>query len=414
MRTNHIADGLLTTLLLAVAVSSPAQTVADSLLFEESHALDTAGVNELRLNIDNLDFFRDNEYKGHLTKGYTLPGFRLRPTVSYQPLSRLRLDGGVYMLHYWGANKYPNLNYGGLPVWMGNQTQRGFHLVPFLRVHYAPSASFHLVLGSLYGQCSHRLAEPLYNPEMALSADPETGFQILWSTPWLNLDTWINWESFIYRGDDHQESFTYGLSSRFLPNRPSSPLHVYIPLQIVAQHHGGETNTEAEERSVKTWVNAAVGCGVTFNLANSLLHSVNIELLAAAYRQVAGEELPMDNGVGLHAKVSAQIWRVSLKAAYWHARDFITVLGNPLFGGIGIDEDGYTISRQRMAYATATYGQEIGQGFSLGFHASVYNNFGADAYSVEEGHYREKSAVSIAAGVYMRYNTSFLLKKLRR
>ena len=122
----------------------------------------------------------------------------------------------------------------------------------------------------------------------------------------------------------------------------------------------------------------------------------------------------MDNGVGLHAKVSAQIWRVSLKAAYWHARDFITVLGNPLFGGIGIDEDGYTISRQRMAYATATYGQEIGQGFSLGFHASVYNNFGADAYSLEEGHYREKSAVSIAAGVYMRYNTSFLLKKLRR
>ncbi|MDD7621308.1 MAG: hypothetical protein SPJ79_07860, partial [Prevotella sp.] len=112
MRTNHIADALLTTLLLAVAVSSPAQSVADSLLFEESHALDTAGVNELRLNIDNLDFFRDNEYKGHLTKGYTLPGFRLRPTVSYQPLSRLRLDGGVYMLHYWGANKYPNLNYG--------------------------------------------------------------------------------------------------------------------------------------------------------------------------------------------------------------------------------------------------------------------------------------------------------------
>ena len=62
MRTNHIADALLTTLLLVVAVSSPAQSVADSLLFEESHALDTAGVNELRLNIDNLDFFRDNEY----------------------------------------------------------------------------------------------------------------------------------------------------------------------------------------------------------------------------------------------------------------------------------------------------------------------------------------------------------------
>ena len=86
----------------------------DSLLFENSHRIDSASCCELRLNFDALCFFRDNEYKGSLSKGYTLPGYRLQPTVSYQPLKNLRVEVGVSMLHYWGANKYPNLNYSCL------------------------------------------------------------------------------------------------------------------------------------------------------------------------------------------------------------------------------------------------------------------------------------------------------------
>ena len=54
----------------------------DSLLFENSHRIDSASCGELRLNFDALCFFRDNEYKGYLSKGYTLPGYRLQPTVS--------------------------------------------------------------------------------------------------------------------------------------------------------------------------------------------------------------------------------------------------------------------------------------------------------------------------------------------
>jgi hypothetical protein len=39
--------------------------------------------NELRFNIYNYNFFVNNEYKGVRVSGYTLPGFRFTPTISY-------------------------------------------------------------------------------------------------------------------------------------------------------------------------------------------------------------------------------------------------------------------------------------------------------------------------------------------
>lgn len=57
-------------LALQAYTNAGAQTGAriDSLLFETDHRIDTAACGELRLNFDALCFFRDNEYKGYLTK----------------------------------------------------------------------------------------------------------------------------------------------------------------------------------------------------------------------------------------------------------------------------------------------------------------------------------------------------------
>ena len=138
-------------LLLLTTANAKAQVSVhiDSLLFENSHRIDSASCGELRLNFDALCFFRDNEYKGCLSKGYTLPGYRLQPTVSYQPLKNLRVEVGVSMLHYWGANKYPNLNYSDIATWKGDQTQTGFHLLPFFNVQLAVSRNFNLILGNI-------------------------------------------------------------------------------------------------------------------------------------------------------------------------------------------------------------------------------------------------------------------------
>ena len=385
----------------------------DSLIFEEDHHIDSCAKGELRLNIDNIDFFRDNEYKGNICKGYTLPGFWLRPTLSYQPLKNLNVEVGAYMLHYWGANKYPNLNYSDIEEWKGSQTQKGFHVLPFLRAEVALTKNFMVVVGSLYGKGCHHLIEPLYNPEIGLSGDPETGLQIIWETKAMDLDMWINWESFIFDDDYHQESFTYGLSARFKANKPSSPVHVYFPLQILAQHRGGEINTEAEDREVKTWINAAAGVGVRLNTGNRLLTSWDFQLLGAIYKQQSGGELPFDDGYGIYAKAGANIWRFHVNAGYWWNKDFISIHGNPLFGAVSINEDGYSVDNPTMAWLHADYTQALAKGFTIAIHADIYNNFSVDAYSSEEGWTEESNKLSFAFGLCLRINTGFLLKKFQ-
>lgn len=383
----------------------------DSLIFEDHHRIDSTAQGELRLNIDGLSFFRDNEYEGNLTKGYTLPGFWLQPTVSYQPLRNLRLEAGAYMIHYWGANKYPNLNYSDIPQWKGEQTQSGFHIVPFFRAHLALSDQFHLLLGNLYGRNNHHLAEPLYNQETGLSADPETGLQLLWDTQVLNLDSWINWESFIFDNDKHQESFTFGLSARLKANRQLAPWHVYFPVQVLMQHRGGEINPTAESREVKTWMNAAGGVGITMHPHSQVITRINVESSVLYYKQSAGQMLPFDQGHGFYTKADIDLGHFRLHGAYWTGHNFITIFGNPLFGSMGIHEEGYTMPDPKMLSARLSYGRDLGHGFSWGIHADLYNNLAADAHSEEKGWYREANKLSMAAGIYLRIHPSYLLKR---
>lgn len=400
-------------LLLLTTANAKAQVSVhiDLLLFENSHRIDSASCGELRLNFDALCFFRDNEYKGCLSKGYTLPGYRLQPTVSYQPLKNLRVEVGVSMLHYWGANKYPNLNYSDIATWKGDQTQTGFHLLPFFNVQLAVSRNFNLILGNIYGGANHRLIEPLYNQENALSADPEMGVQMQWQTKPLDFDVWVNWESFIFDKDTHQEAFTFGLSTRFKANRPERRTHVYFPLQVVMQHRGGEINPDAEQRQVKTWMNAAAGVGVTIHTDNSILTRLNAEADVAYYRQMTGALLPFDNGKGVYLKAEADIWRFCLRGAYWDSSKFISIFGNPLYGSVGIHNCDFQMQRNRTVCAQLSYAQELGKGFSWGVQADVFNTLPTDDFVVGDKVYNNNNKVSLAAGIYLRVKPSFLLKK---
>lgn len=400
-------------LLLLTTANAKAQvsTHIDSLLFENSHHIDSASCGELRLNFDALCFFRDNEYKGCLSKGYTLPGYRLQPTVSYQPLKNLRVEVGVSMLHYWGANKYPNLNYSDIATWKGDQTQTGFHLLPFFNVQLAVSRNFNLILGNIYGGANHRLIEPLYNQENTLSADPEMGVQMQWQTKPLDFDVWVNWESFIFDKDTHQEAFTFGLSTRFKANRPERRTHVYFPLQVAMQHRGGEINPDAEQRQVKTWMNAAAGVGVTIHTDNSILTRLNAEADVAYYRQMTGALLPFDNGKGVYLKAEADIWRFCLRGAYWDSSKFISIFGNPLYGSVGIHNRDFQMQRNRTVCAQLSYAQELGKGFSWGVQADVFNTLPTDDFVIGDKVYNNNNKVSLAAGIYLRVKPSFLLKK---
>lgn len=391
--------------------TNAASAQTDSILFEDNTRIDTSAVKELRFNINSLSYFRDNEYKGKLRKGYTLPGFWLQPSVSFQPLRNLRLEGGLYMQHYWGANKYPNMNYHDIGTWKGEQTQSGFHVLPFFNVQLAATSNVDIVIGNIYGRCNHHLAEPLYNPEAALSSDPEAGVQILWHPRFMTFDTWINWESFIFNDDKHQEAFSVGLSAQLRANGQNRPMHVYFPIQLVMQHRGGEINPDAESRQVKTWMNAAAGIGITANTGCPIVRRVGATLMAMYYKQVAGDMLPFKTGHAMYAKAEADVWRFNVSAAYWDARKFISILGNPLYGCMGIDDESFRMPHNRMVNARISYSRDLGHGFCWGAYADIFDNLPANVHSADEGDYRSTNSLSLSAGILLRINPSYLLKK---
>ena len=143
-----------------------------------NHAFSQLTPHELRFNLYNYNFFVNNEYKGEKVSGYTLPGFRVTPTLYYSLNEKVFIEGGVSLLHFWGASKYPNVIFSNLPSWAGNQYQNGIHALPFFRTVWNINNNVSFTFGNLDYRNSHTLSEPLYNIENTFSGDPEMGLQL--------------------------------------------------------------------------------------------------------------------------------------------------------------------------------------------------------------------------------------------
>ncbi len=406
----HASSFLLSLLFLFLPLSLHAQL--DSLVYgAEKLQLDPAERGELRLRMEGMPFLLNNEYKSPLIKGYTLPGMWIDPTFSYQPLNSVKVELGAHLLHFWGAEKYPNFNYSEIASWGGRNTQDGFHAVPVFRAQIQAARNLQVVIGTLHGKSNHALSAPLYNEELNLSGDPETGVQMVWQTPRVFLDTWVNWESFIFRKDSGQESFSFGLSSRFTPSRKDARIQWYVPFQAVFQHRGGEINTEASDRVIKTWVNAAAGIGVDLPLAWRYPALLNFEALGAYYNQQAGTLLPFDHGYGLLAKASLRVGRCRVGLGYWQCKDFVSILGNPLFGAMSISNDGVILDKPKSLLLDGEYVHRLGAGFAWGIRAYAIHQFATDCFDPATGWQREKATLNFSAGIFLRMSPSFLLHK---
>jgi hypothetical protein len=387
------------------------QAQPEECVYGSDYRIDPGQESRLLLEIDNLNFFKDNEFSGTYIKGYSLPGFRLQPRAVYHPLRGIRLEAGFHALVYQGAYKYPVAAYKDIARWKGGQYQRGARLLPWFRAQAALSPRFTLVFGNLYGAANHRLTEPLYSPELNLTADPETGFQLLFDSPFLHLDAWLNWQSFIFREDDHQEAFTVGLSSRLQLNRPEAAFHFYIPLQAVVQHRGGEIDT-LTACSVQTLMNAAAGAALQWNVEHPVFKGLNIETFFTAYYQQAGNLWPIGKGSGWYTRLSAGIYDFRLKAAYFRNRDFISLYGLPFFGALSHKEENATYDHPVLFTSGLEYSRTFGEKYVLGVDLDIYHTSPATLRHPQTGSRRVSGATSFSAGVYLRINFSLPLSSI--
>ena len=391
----------------------------DQRLGGQHYAIDAAEVGTVALDVDALAFFKDNEFDGDVVRGYSLPGFRLTPRVSYVPLPQVRLEAGCYAMVYDGAGKYPCYVYHDVATWKGNQHQHGAHALPFFRATMSLGSQRRshttVVLGDIYGGATHGLLQPIYNPELNVTDDPEMGTQVIVDRRHWHSDVWINWQSYIFEEDTHQEAFTVGWTQRI-----SLPRGVSVPVQIIVQHRGGEQDLPELNLGVQTIANGAAGINYEWRRTppsvdgspqrSRGLSGVSCEALALAALQQSGHLWPFDSGAAMWASAALD-WAFGLRVkagVFCAPRNFCSLYGSPFFGTVSVKRPGLVYDGTTAGYWCVDYARTFSLGRTHeGRHSGSYTiGARADGYV---SHGREP----FSFGVYLRACPSFVLKRWR-
>ena len=366
----------------------------------EPYRIDTTNVGALKAEINALAFFQNNEFSSNILKGYTLPGGWLQPKLTYTPNKMVNIEVGAHLMFYDGANRYPNYAYHDIVKWKGNQHTHGVHALPYLRLQ-ADFKRQTLVLGDIYGAQNHGIILPLYNPEQNLTVDPEMGFQLINDRKHNHLDMWINWQSFIYDLDTHQEAFTVGVNNTLRWNKDKSRrIQWETPIQIMLQHRGGEIDTTAT--GVQTLVNASIGARMTFRTGKKKFNSLRAEANVLGSWQQSGTMWPFDLGFAVHTAVNMTMLKnLNFEVGYVGIpRQFANLFGSPFFGTISIRNSGMTFSGMHTVYANVGYSYTFAPGYSLAAQLQAYSF-----------HTKKAEGTPFGFGIYLRVDPSFIITR---
>lgn len=399
---------LLRTVFIVLILSSAGIRVnaaEDSVFYSESKTL--------RLAVDANAFVKNNEFEGEITKGYTLPGFWIRPRATYAPNEKVHFELGAHAIVYDGASKYPNFAFHDIVSWKGKQYTSGMHIVPWLRAE-ARLKHTTITIGSLHrDEDFHNLCLPMFNPEIELSADPEQGVEVRVDLPHYKMDAWIDWQSFIFKNDNHQESFIFGLSQEFiLTGKKSKRFRLSIPLQIMAQHRGGEiddTNT-----GVETIINGAVGMKGIYLFPHCALNSLSAEAMLLHTWQQAGHLLTFNHGNAFWGSVKATLWNtLNCQVGIFHTKNYASIYGSPFFGTVSLTHKGGSYSRMTTGMVAVEYRYPLGKDFSIAVNGCSYLN-NAGRFTHKDMTIEPTFFHSFELGVCFRANFDFILKNFNK
>lgn len=385
----------------------------------QPYKVDSTQTKTLGIDLEALAFFKDNEFDGNVQKGYSLPGVRLQPRLTYTPIDEIKLELGLHATIYSGANKYPCYVFHDIAKWKGDQYQSGAHLLPFFRAT-ARFRNITLAVGHIYGGMTHKLIEPLYNPELILTDDPEMGFQMLVDTKRWHSDLWMNWQSYIFKESNHQEAFTVGWTQNInvWKHKKENTTHsLDIPIQLVIQHRGGEQDTT--NLGVQTIANGALGLAYEYQApAKRIVTGIQAEATALYCLQQSGKLWPFKNGPAIWVKASIDFIRdLRVTAGFFSAKNFCSLYGSQYFGTLSTKHAGGRFSSMNTALIGIEYSRTFAKVYTIGAHLKGYlcktgsltlpaDNEHQEAYTTQ-GEFR----TPFSFGVYFRCSPTFVLKR---
>lgn len=377
--------------------------------FYNNYNLDSNKIGLLYLDIDDINFFKNNEFLGEKISGYTLPGFILKPKLSLQLSKKINIEAGFNLLHFWGADKYPSsYYYSTIAEWETKNYQDVFHVNLIFTAQIELAKNLHLVLGSFHKNNNHNLITPLYNNEINIGSDPESGIQLLYNSEYFSLDSWLNWHHFMFKNNAEQESFTFCLStlSKILN---TDKLELYIPIQWVVRHYGGEIDTTPNMKT-ETYMNMDIGLGVKYKIDKKYIKSYGFDINYAIYNSNCNSTLK--KGYGIFPRIFMENNDYRFNLGYWVSENFLPILGSAHFGNISTKIPDLIFNKMSMIYSSIEYTYKYHKNYSLGFDIEYYHYL-PYSYNVSNIEYKNKIGKnSFSIGLYLRLNPRFKLLKV--
>jgi hypothetical protein len=307
---------------------------------------------DVNFRMESLGFFQNNEYLGGFVDGYTLPGALVRPKLTYSPTDDLYIELGGQWTKYSGLDKAVNV-------------------LPWFTARYRFSNHFTTVIGNLDQNNQHGLLEQLWEPERIYTDKPESGLQFLYSSNRLNLQTWINWEQFIQKGDPFQEHFTAGVGGS-LSVYQNEALSVKLPAYLLFYHKGGEI--DSSDLKVQTHANSSAGFELAINAEGRHLQTINLNGYWMGYKAITEDSntYPFGKGHAYLLETSAQTTHSLISLSYWNAFQFIAPKGRLLYQSVSDSDPSFTQADRSMVNVKYVWHKDIVKDARVAFQVETY------------------------------------------
>ena len=243
------------------------------------------------------------------------------------------------------------------------------------------------------------MIEPIFRYEYFYTENIENGLQFLFDTKIYKGDIWINWQQFIFKGDDAQEIFTLGLSNKFILNPTNNKHQFYLPIQSVFLHKGGQINET--DKSLITHNNSAFGLGYSFTPNVSVFDKISTEHYYVVFNDMSStKQFAYIQGYGLYSKLDVQIKKIDIGLSWWHSDSYISKRGHPIYQSNSTINYVYNEKNRALVSLKLNYEKNIIKGLDIGAGLETYY----DLYLFHVDYWYM---------FYINFNRDFFIKKFK-
>lgn len=316
-------------------------------LLHNNYAKDS---NALYLNFYNANFLWNNEFFNDIISGYTLIGYFITPELQYHITPHVKIQGGLHLLKYTGAEDFTTL----VPTYSAIFTKNDYTLI----------------MGKLWGTINHKVPEPLMFSERFFTNNLENGVQFRIDKDRFFFDTWLDWQSFIFPQDNKQEELAAGISTQpwWIKNQK---WEFSTPATLIVGHRGGQIDTV--DTPMRTLMNGSIGGKVLYILPYKFLDKISIETHIIGFKDNSPTMLSIyPKGSGVLSQLTLGLADNYFQVGYWRSSQFLSLMGHPIFQSQSEKGDGYHQKNRELLTFHLFYSKVIYKGIYLGLMGDTY------------------------------------------